>query len=187
MSNFYELKELNEFGFKSIGDNVLISRKASIYGAKNISIGNNVRIDDFCILSGNIHLGSNIHIAVFSSLFAGESDIYMDDFSGLSSRVSIYAVSDDYSGNYLTNPTIPDKYTNIIKGKVTLGKHAIIGTNSVVLPNVKIGEGVSIGACSLVIKDCDEWGIYIGIPVKKIKDRSKALLELEKEHINTLG
>lgn len=52
MNSFYTEAELKELGLKSFGKSVLLSKKVSIYGAKNISIGNNVRIDDFCILSG---------------------------------------------------------------------------------------------------------------------------------------
>jgi acetyltransferase-like isoleucine patch superfamily enzyme len=48
---FYTNDDLKKLGFSSFGNNVLISDKASIYGANRIKIGNNVRIDDFCILS----------------------------------------------------------------------------------------------------------------------------------------
>ena len=47
MTSFMSREELEKVGFKSIGENVLISRNATIYGAGNISIGSNVRIDDF--------------------------------------------------------------------------------------------------------------------------------------------
>lgn len=181
MNSFYSEEELKILGLNSYGSNVKISRKASIYGASNITIGDNVRIDDFCILSGKIKLGSYIHIAAFSCLFAGSTGIDMDDFSGLSSRVVIYAESDDYSGNFLTNPTIDDKYVNIIRGKVSILKHVIVGTSSIVLPSVKIGEGTAIGAMSLVNKSLDSWGIYIGVPCKRIKERNKKLLELEEK------
>lgn len=178
MKSFYSQTELFDIGFKNIGENVLISKKVSIYGAENISIFNNVRIDDFCILSGSIHIGNNVHIAAYSAIFAGTEGVIMEDYSGISSRVAIYAVTDDYSGNYLTNPTNDIQKRNVIGGKVVIGKHSVVGTNSVILPNVKIGEGVAIGACSLITKDCDEWTIYVGIPAKKIKERSKKLLEI---------
>ncbi len=85
-SSFYSENELAEIGFKSFGQNVMISKKASIYGAGSIEIGNNVRIDDFCILSGKIKLGDYIHISAYSSLFAGDKGIEMKDFCTLSSR-----------------------------------------------------------------------------------------------------
>lgn len=181
MNSFYSNEELIELGFKSIGDNVLISRKSSIYNADKISIGNNVRIDDFSILSGEITIGNHVHIAAYAALFAGDKGIELKDFVGVSSRATIYALSDDYLGNALTNPTIPNILRNVYGGKVILGRHALIGASTVILPNITIGDGVAVGACSLINKDCDEWSIYTGMPAKKIKERSKKLLEFEEK------
>ena len=66
---FLSKYELLSIGFKEIGDNVLISDKASIYSPELMSIGSNVRIDDFCILSGNIVLHNYIHISAFSVIY----------------------------------------------------------------------------------------------------------------------
>lgn len=178
---FLTEKQLNEMGFAALGHNVLISDKASIYGAHRIKIGNNVRIDDFCVLSagnGGIEIGNYVHIAVFA-LLIGAGKITVSDFAGVSSRVSIYSSNDDYSGLFLTNPTVPVEYTNVTHADVYLGKHVIIGSGSVVLPGVILHDGVAVGSLSLVTKDCDEFGIYIGSPAKKIKNRKRDLLELE--------
>lgn len=180
-SSFYTRKELEEIGFANLGNDVLISRKSSIYGAEKMEIGNHVRIDDFCFLMGNIRLGDYIHIAPYSNLVAGDAGIQMCDYSGLSSRVSIYAVSDDYSGLAMTNPTVPDEYTNVIKKSVLIEKHAIIGASSVVLPGVVIREGSSCGSMSLINKSTDAWSINVGIPSRKIGDRKKDLLLLEEK------
>lgn len=180
MTSFYTDLELKELGLKKYGDNVKISRHARFYGTQNISIGSNVRIDDFCILSGHIELGSNIHIAAYTALYGGVDGIYIEDYANLSSRVSVYSVSDDYSGETMTNPTIPDEFKNLLSKPVYIGKHVIIGTTSVVLPGVKIAEGSSFGAFSFINHDSDEWSINCGIPYKKIKNRKKRLLELEK-------
>lgn len=185
MTSFYSNEELNEIGFKRLGTNVYISRRASIYSAQNIMIGDNVRIDDFCILSGNIVLGNNIHIAAYCCLFAGEYGIEMKDFSGLSSRCAVYALTDDYSGLYMTNPTIPDEYRNVTGGLVTIGRHSLIGTGSTILPGITIEDGVSVGSMSLITKDLPSWGIYVGIPCRKLKDRKKDLLQLENTYIST--
>lgn len=186
-TSFYTRDELEKIGFKSIGNNVSISRKVQIYGASKMIIGNNVRIDDFCVLSGVIELGDYIHIAVYSSLFGGNTGIKMESFSGISSRCAIYAESDDYSGNYLTNPTVAGDYKDIKKGRVILEKHVILGTGTTVLPGVRIGEGSAVGSMSLVNKDLDSWGIYVGIPCSRKKERSHKLLLLEKEFLNMRG
>jgi len=185
MDSFYTFDELQSLGLKAFGKNVLISRKTSIYMPENIAIGDDVRIDDYCCLvAGNkgITIGSNIHIA-FHCIIIGNGGVFLEDFSGLSSRCSIYSATDDYSGKTLTNPTVPEKYKHVIEGEVYLGRHAIIGTNTTILPNVYIGEGCSVGANSLVNKNLEPWGIYFGSPAKKIKERNKDLLILEQEYL----
>lgn len=189
MNSFYSADELIELGFKSIGQNVLISRKTSIYGANKICIGHNIRIDDYCILSGKIVLGDFIHIAAYSALYGGSEGIIIQDFANISSKISIYAISDDYSGETMTNPMIPDKFKNVQSGKVLIERHVIIGSGCVVLPGVILTEGSSFGAMTLINSSSEPWSVNVGIPFKKIKDRSKELLKLEKtflkEHYKT--
>ena len=85
----------------------------------------------------------------------------------------------------MTNPTIPEKYKNIIYGKVIIKKHSIIGSGTTILPNVTLEEGTSVGANSLVNKSTEPWGIYIGSPIRRLKDRKKDLLKLEKEFLES--
>ena len=185
---YYSQEELNKIGFKSLGKNVKVSTKTSIYGAERISFGDNVRIDDFCFLSagaGGITLGNNIHISTYSSI-AGQGEVIMEDFSGLSSRVSIYSSSDDYSGAALTNPTIPAEFSNVIHGKVHLKKHVIVGAGSVILPGVLLEIGVAVGALSLVTKSFEEFSIISGNPAKFFKKRKTNLIELEWKYLKSL-
>lgn len=183
MDSFFTESELMSLGLKKIGKNVKISRFASFYGTSDISVGDHVRIDDFCILSGSITLGSNIHIAAGTFMFAGDAGIEIQDFSTTSSRVVIYAISDDYSGATMTNPTVPDEFKNVQKAKVVIHRHVIIGTSTIILPGVSIGEGCAVGSASLVTKSLPEWTICFGIPAKPVKERKKDLLALESAYI----
>ena len=183
-TSFYTPSELEDIGLKSFGQNVLISRKASIYSPEKISIGNNVRIDDFCILSGRISIGNYIHIAAYCALYAGDTGIIMKDFSGLSSRCVIYAMTDDFTGEALLGPTVPDEFRKITAGKVTLGKYASIASGCTILPGVTIGEGSAVGAMSLINKPLPEWGFFLGIPCTYIKERSKELIKLAEKLTN---
>ncbi|MBQ7670311.1 MAG: acyltransferase [Clostridia bacterium] len=187
MSSFMTPEEIDQVGFKCIGKNVLISKKASFYSPENITLGDNVRIDDFCILSGKISVGSYVHIAAYSALFGGIEGVVICDFCNISSRVTIYALSDDYSGESMTSPLIPDEYKNVEHKKTVLEKHVIIGSNSVVLPGAVLAEGSSYGAFSLVKSKTEPWSIYAGIPCKKIKKRSKKLLDLENEFLKNIA
>ena len=188
---FYSKEELKKIKFASIGENVLIKKNASLYFTENISIGSNVRIDDNVIIVASnknapVTIGNYVHIAS-NCYLAGSDGIELMDFTTLAPCVQIFSGSDDYSGEKMTNPMVDKKYIGGKSGKITLHKHVIIGANSVILPNVTIKEGSSVGALSLVNKSIDSWGIYCGIPVKKLKKRSKNLLNLEKQFINNIS
>lgn len=178
-TSFYSDEELLAMGFKSIGKGCMISRKVSIYGVDRISIGDNVRIDDFCILSGNITLGNNIHISAYVVLYGAEG-IELEDYTGISARSTIYSAMDDFSGDYLIGPIHPEEYTHVTGGKVTVKAYSQIGANVLVFPNLTIGEGCVVGACSMVRKNLAPWGIYYGLPVTRKKNRSSNLLKIIK-------
>ena len=177
MNSFYSPEELKTLGLRAYGENVLISRKCSIYGAEHISIGSNVRIDDFCVLSGKILLGNYVHIAAACLLYGGSAGICFGNYTTISSRGAVYAISDDYSGEHMTNPLLPSEYRSVVSEAVTIAQHCIIGSGCTVLPGVTLAEGCSVGSMSLVNRSTEPWGMYVGIPARRIKDRSQKLLE----------
>lgn len=168
-----------QLGLAHVGEGSRISKYANIYSADHIVIGDHVRIDDFCILSGNIEIGSYVHIAAYSALYGGSAGILIDDYANISSRVSVYTISDDYSGETMSNPMIPDEYKNVTSAPVHIGRHVIIGSTSVILPGVTLYEGSAFGSFSFINHDSEPWSINAGIPFRKIKERSMNLLELE--------
>lgn len=182
--SYYDEKELETLGFKRYGKNVKISKLAAIYNHDQIEIGDNTRIDDFCVISGKVVLGRNVHIAVFCNVAGGEAGIEMHDFSGLAYGCQVFAQSDDYSGRTLTNPTVPDKYKHETKAAIVIGRHCILGTAAVVFPGVTIAEGTAIASMSIVNRSTEAWSIYMGTPARRVKARSQALLELERAYLN---
>lgn len=182
MSNYYSDDELEFIGFKYIGKNCKISRLSSYYNANNISIGEYTRIDDFCVISAGkdgIHIGNYVHISCHVSM-CGKSKITIGDFSCVSFKSTIMSSCDDFSGDYMANPTIPEKYTNVLHKPVFIDKHVIIGAYSFVMPNVSICENVSIGAYSFVKKSVLNKGIYCGNPLRFLKDKNDGCLLLSK-------
>lgn len=180
---FLTEEQLSQVGFKSYGSNVLISDKCSIYGAHLMEIGNDVRIDDFCILSGNIPIGNFVHIACYTSLI-GRGGIWIGDYVGISGHCSVYSSSDDFSGFALTNPMVDDKYTNVKSQPVVFKRHSVVGAGSVCLPGTYLEEGAAVGAMSLVKDFVPPFTIYAGNPLRFIRKRSRELKNLEKEHKN---
>ena len=184
LHGYYLTEELREMGFKYVGENVQIAKNCTIIGLENISIGDDTRIDGGVILAcsnGVLKIGSYVHIAAKTCIWSA-GGVTIQDFVGLSSGIKIYSASDDYSGISLTNPTIPSEFQTVINiAPVIIGRHALIGCDTVILPGVTIEEGVSVGSKTLVNKSLDAWGIYAGIPAKRLKEREKYLLVLEKK------
>lgn len=171
------------------GKNIKIFETAKLVYPENIEIGNNVIIDDFVLIIAKkkIRIGNNVHIASFVSI-TGNEELIMEDFSGLASGVRIFSSTDDYVTGYLTNPTVPELYKNVYSKKVIIKKHAIVGANTIIMPGSIINEGTSIGANSLVNCVTEPYSVYVGNPIRKIKERDKnKLLELEKSYLKTLN
>jgi galactoside O-acetyltransferase len=167
--------------FEKIGKDVTIWPLAKIVAPEVISIGNSVIIDDFVLLMGGqkTSIGDFVHIGSFTSITGG-GQFLMEDFSGMSSGVRVYTGNEDYSGDCLTNPTVPFPYRMPIRSFVQIKKHAIVGANAIIMPGIVLREGSVVGANSLVTKDCKPWTVYVGSPAKELKSRqSEKILALE--------
>lgn len=175
---------LRAMNFAELGMNVKISDKATIYGAEQMRIGDNSRIDDFCVVSGKVTLGRNVHLAPFCLVAGGKLGIDFGDFSGLAYGVKVFSQSDDYSGQTMTNPTVPMRWKSERFAKIEISRHVIVGAGSIICPGVTLAEGTAIGAMSLVLKSTDAWSVYVGNPARKLRDRKKNLLELENKYLS---
>lgn len=186
MADFYTEDDLAKLG--SCGKNVRIDSSVKILSPQNVHIGDNVRIDAFCFFSAQtaIRIGNNVHISLYTQLGAAGAPIIIEDFAGISSRVNIFTTTDDYSEGWMTNPTVPDRFKKVKGGPVTLQKHVIIGCGSVIMPNVVLETGCSVGALSFVNKTVPEFTVVAGNPMRLIGKRNKErLLALEKEFYET--
>lgn len=180
-------EQLEQLSLKKLGKNVRISDKAALYNTELWEVGDNVRVDDFCVISGKVAFGRNVHIAIFCNIAGGTEGITFDDFSGLAYGCHVFTQSDDYTGLTLTNPTVPAEYKKERKEKVYIGRHCIVGTSSLIFPGVIMAEGCSLGAMSMLTKSTEPWFMYFGIPAKKLRKRNDNLLELEKLYLESEG
>jgi len=178
-------RDIENMKFKSIGKNVLISKNAVIYRPENITLGNNVRIDDFATLSpsfGGLHLGSYVHLSNQVYL-AGTVNI--GDCTNLSFKSIVFSRTDDISGSYMVGACIDEEFTNITDKPVKIGSHVFVGPMTVVLPGSILQNGVAVGVHSLVKgEELVQNGFYVGIPCKKIGFRHDRMYELEQRMKN---
>jgi len=190
MLDYYTKSELMDMGFAFVGENVKVFRKAQIINTKNVYLDHNCQIDDFVYLvaSQNVHIGKRCHIAAFTS-FIGGGEITICDYACIAIGTRLISGSDDFSkGNGMIGPCIPIEFRCITRSKIIFNKHSICGANSVILPGVIVGEGSAIGASSLVNKNTEAWGIYVGAPAQKIGERTKSkILGFETQLKNKYG
>ena len=169
--------------------NLKIFEYTKIINPEYVFIGDNVVIDDFCLLyakaNSPIKIGSWVHIACFTSLSGGS--ITIENFVGISGGCRIYAGSEDYKNGALMNPPIPEKYRNVNRAEIILKDFSFIGANSCVMPGVTIGEGAIAGTGSIIRGDLEPWGVYImknGKMVKINERNKKKTYEIRDKLIN---
>jgi dTDP-4-amino-4,6-dideoxy-D-glucose acyltransferase len=173
----------DELAAKGVPDaaerNILIHRTCVVLDFAHIHFGRNIRIDPYCIIScAELHLGDYIHIGAGTSL-SGACSVVLADYSTVSHHCLIFTSSDDYSGFAMTNPMVPARYTNVTSADVSLGRHALLGARCTVLPGAVIEEGASAGVGCLIKDRLEAWTMYVGVPARPLRPRSRRCLELE--------
>lgn len=108
----------------------------------------------------NLHLGYKTDIGAFTYINA-KHGVVIEDHVQVGSHCSIYSIS-----------TIDNK-----TGKVILKKNCKIGSHSVIMPGVTVGENAVIGAFSFVNKSIPDNVTAFGVPAKIVKRRKKKSVE----------
>lgn len=188
MQRFLDHGELASLGLRFIGRNVQVDRTAILINPSFISINDNCRIDAFVLITAGeegVSIGRNVHIGASSQIFGSGGAVILEDFSGLSGRVSIYTLTEDFIGAYLANPTVSAEFRNVRTGSVVLRRHSLLGCGSVVLPGVEMGCCSAAGALTLIRHSVEEGVVVAGNPAKKLackRDRQR-ILHLEQEFL----
>jgi len=163
--------------FRHVGSNVKIYGHAIILSPENVTLASDIIIDDFVFIGAHqrLILGNRVHISSHSSITGG-GRVLLSDFSGMGSGARLISGTDDFTEGRLNGSAIPQEFRQTHRGTIILEPHAIIGTNAVVLPDVTIGEGATVGAGSVVTRSLEPWGVYVGAPARKIKTRPRDLV-----------
>lgn len=167
---------MTEAAFKARGEDVFVAPQALIKRPELVSIGSHVSIDAFAVITTQADIGSYVHIAYHCAVIGGaKSRLVMEDHTNLATGTRVVCGSDDFTGTGLIKavPAVPDEMTKVNCTTVTIKRFAAIGTNVVIHQGVTIGEGAVVGSCSLVTHDLEPWGIYTGIPARKVGERKR--------------
>lgn len=177
---YFTSPELRQFGFARVGEGCLVARNCTILGLENITLGDRVRIDGFTSLiapKGRIRIGSFVHIAS-GCMLGARAGVDIGDFASLSQGVRVFTAIDDFSGARLSNAMAPPALTGVSSAPVTIGAYVPIGSGTMVLPGVTIGEGAAVDAMSRVTTSLAAWTINAGNPARATGPRSRDLLRL---------
>lgn len=156
------------------GNNFILGEYVIIKKPDLVSVGDNVRISDFCRISSACDIGSDCEIAAGTYISGGDGQYQfkMGSYSSLAAGVKVWLSSNDYVNELITH-SVPN--VKEIQGNVSIGQYTGVGTNSVIMPNNEIPEGVSIGALSFVPSNYkfEPWTVYAGRPIRPVKKRNK--------------
>ena len=172
-SDFLSDAELSELGvLNASARNIMVHSTAVVADISKIEFTENIRIDPYCVIScATLKIGRYVHIGSGSSI-SGAGKVILGNLSTLSHGTRIFTSNDLYDGTSLTNPTVPREFCAAVTGDIKIGDHVIIGSGTVVLPGVMIGNGASVGALSLVRENLSGWGVFAGVPTRRIGSRS---------------
>lgn len=160
---------------------VIISPLAAFYGRLDLlKIGKGSRIDAFCLITigdEGLEIGEKVHIGAGTQLFGSGGKISIGNCVSISPRTSLFTSTDNLSGNYLVGPTVPLEVRNVLYGSIRIESYAAIGCGSVILPNVRLGRGSSVGALSIVKKDVSDYTVVVGPDQKTIAVKNGETIE----------
>ncbi len=182
--NDYLPEELLALGVRSVGEGVKIHRSVLFFEPDRITIGSNVRIDAYTVVTGSLKrdilIGDHVHIGV-GAFLCGGGGITIEDFVNISARAMLFSTSDT-RGDGLLGPVVPTELRSpVFTSPVVLRKHVGIGAGTVVLPGVKLGLGALVGPLCLVKRSVEPFAIMGGRPLRKVAERDRSFLDLEQQ------
>ncbi len=158
--------------FKSVGKDCSIRPVLNTTNPQNITFGNDVLIGILCWIATNTSLkkipklviGNRVHIGAYAMIIAAD-EIEIGNNIVMSERVTILDHVHDYTD---INKAVIDQPI-AKKGKIVIEDDSFIGINAVIMGNVHIGKHAVIGANSVVTHDVPSYSVVAGSPAKIIK------------------
>lgn len=177
-------------GIEFMGDNLRRSLKycgkgVVLYPLCKMIRSEHAEIDDYTRILDNafidagrsLRIGKHSMITWFTLIEGGACTTIGDRvFVGPGTKIltSTYEIDGYYSAEF-----VPDECHKIRYGDVMIHDDAYIGAECIIMPGVTVGEGAVAGANTLVNRDLEPWGIYVGSPCKKIGTRKRPPASME--------
>lgn len=160
--------------FQFLGKEVRIYHGCRVVPSQKVSIGDFSQIDEGVrIYAGQgVVIGRHVHLATLSSI-SGGGECHIHDFAGIGVGCRLITGTEQPMKGGLTNPTVPPELRSVQRSRIVVEKHALVFTNSILLPGVTIGEGAVVSAGSLVHKSLQPWTLYAGTPLVAIGRRDR--------------
>ena len=153
----------------SCGDNFSPSFPLTIEGPENITIGKNFRsigYDCLFATAGKIEIGDNVFLNTNVHISASLGKIQIGNNVLIAPNVAILAV-----GHGLARESLISKQPNVF-GNIVIEDDVWIGSNAVILKDVRLGKGCVVAAGAVVTKDTETYSIVGGVPARKIGERT---------------
>lgn len=130
----------------------------------NVDIGSGVKIAKRCSVFGSpehtLKVGANTYVGMNTIINGFAADVVIGENVSIASGVNIMSDSGPNASVEM------QKYFPILCGSVTIGDHSWIGANSVIMPNVVLGEFCVVAANSFVNSSFTPYSVIGGNPAK---------------------
>lgn len=177
--------------FKACGENVVIDAGVSIEHPELMHVGDNVHFFPNCFVQGSaerfviesnvdfypttyislgggfVEIGHHTHFAPGCALY-GHGGLKIGPYCNIAAHCVLATVGHD--------PLIRDQPMALAppcKGPITLEEDIWLGANVTVTSNVTIAKGCIIGANAVVNRNTEPFGLYVGVPARRLRDRKK--------------
>lgn len=163
--NFWQFKKIAIFTY--VGKPIKIT-KSCIECEKKVYISKNCRIEGIykyndvffspeIIFKEGVTIQQNLHLTCGNS-------VIIDKNTAIGANVTITDIIHPYENIFLAI----EKHDIVVK-EVYIGPDSKIYNNSVILPGVRIGKHVVVGANSVVVTSIEDFTLVAGAPAKPIK------------------
>lgn len=152
-------------------DNKTIGKNVRIWHHCHIRMSAKVHIEDDCVIKERTSIGGELSIGKGSIILAhtkidGSGGVKIGRKTHIGRFNTIFSHSHDISQRDVLVLEAPE-----VHKRVNIGDDVMLFSHVAVMPGVQIGDGAVVGYGSVVTKDLEIYGIYAGVPIKKIGER----------------